>query len=80
MTLIGDALLEVTDAIRINYQVLGNLDPILHAHVCPRYEWEDPALLKGPTACYDKTKGPMFDAERDRELMSRIRQSIDSRS
>ena len=32
MVTIGDALLEVTGAFRINYEILGNLDPALHAH------------------------------------------------
>ena len=40
MALIGDALLEVTGAYRINYAVLGNTDPFLHAHIVPRYMTE----------------------------------------
>src|SRR5689334_22916115 len=30
MTSIGDALLRVTDAIRINYSIYGNAEPALH--------------------------------------------------
>src|SRR4051794_39356109 len=37
MTLLGDALLAVTGATRINYEILGNTEPALHAHVFPRY-------------------------------------------
>ncbi|MEM7362816.1 MAG: hypothetical protein AAF525_02225 [Pseudomonadota bacterium] len=33
MWAIGDALLHVTDAFRINYSVLGNKDAALHAHI-----------------------------------------------
>ncbi len=33
MTVLGDALLEVTGAARINYEILGNSEPALHAHV-----------------------------------------------
>lgn len=40
MSRIGDALLAVTDAIRINYEILGNAAPALHAHVLARYGWE----------------------------------------
>lgn len=40
MTRIGDALLAVTNAYRINYEILGNTAPALHAHVFPRYESE----------------------------------------
>jgi hypothetical protein len=37
MAAMGDALLEVTDAFRINTAVMGNSDPVLHAHIVPRY-------------------------------------------
>ena len=37
MAILGDALLEVTGAYRINYEILGNTEPALHAHVFPRY-------------------------------------------
>jgi diadenosine tetraphosphate (Ap4A) HIT family hydrolase len=37
MVTVGDALLEVTDAYRINYALAGNSDPFLHAHIVPRY-------------------------------------------
>lgn len=76
---IGDVLLGATDSVRINYSILGNSDPILHAHICPRYSWEDPTLLKGPTAHYDKTGEPRFDANRDGPLMERIGTLLDSR-
>ena len=36
MVAIGDALLAVTNAYRINYEILGNTDPWLHAHIFPR--------------------------------------------
>jgi diadenosine tetraphosphate (Ap4A) HIT family hydrolase len=28
--------------LRMNYEILGNDDAFLHAHVWPRYEWEPP--------------------------------------
>ena len=37
MSRLGDALLKVTGAARINYAIFGNQDPALHAHVIPRY-------------------------------------------
>lgn len=42
MTRIGDAVLQETSAIRINYSMLGNQVPALHAHVFARYASEDP--------------------------------------
>ncbi|MBC8063614.1 MAG: hypothetical protein H7Y17_02195, partial [Chlorobia bacterium] len=41
MARLGDAILGATDAIRINYSIYGNLDPFLHAHLFPRYAWEE---------------------------------------
>lgn len=39
MSLIGDAILTVCNPRRINYEILGNTDVFLHAHIFPRYEW-----------------------------------------
>ena len=39
---------------RINYEVLGNAEPILHGHVHPRYEWEPPERITGPVWRYPK--------------------------
>ncbi len=40
MSLIGDAIMELCKPIRINYEILGNTDHFLHAHIFPRYEHE----------------------------------------
>jgi diadenosine tetraphosphate (Ap4A) HIT family hydrolase len=40
MAAIGDALLALTGAVRINYAIFGNLEPALHAHVFPRQRGE----------------------------------------
>ncbi len=79
MVLIGDALLEVTGAARINYSVLGNSAPALHAHIIPRYEDEPEKLRRGPTAFYDRENAPRFDAERDAELMEQLRKATQKR-
>jgi diadenosine tetraphosphate (Ap4A) HIT family hydrolase len=39
---------------RINYEVLGNAEPVLHGHVHPRYEWEPPERITGPVWRYPK--------------------------
>lgn len=41
MAAVGDAVLQATGCVRINYSIYGNLDPFLHAHVIPRYADED---------------------------------------
>ena len=52
MSRIGDALLAVTDAVRINYEILGNTAPALHAHVVPRYRWEPAVHRAQPVWSY----------------------------
>ena len=48
MSLLGDAVLRVTGAVRINYEMLGNLEPALHAHVFPRRDDEPEELRTKP--------------------------------
>ena len=78
MTVIGDALLEVTAAQRINYGILGNSDPYLHAHIIPRYQTEPEKFLKGLPWSYSKqlVGAVPFDYERDKELMQQIAVAI----
>lgn len=57
---------------RINVEVQGNTDAFLHAHVTPRYEWEDETLRRWPSALThwegkvgpDDALGPRHDALR----------------
>jgi diadenosine tetraphosphate (Ap4A) HIT family hydrolase len=81
MATIGDALLEVTGAFRINYEILGNLDPALHAHIIPRYMTEPEEFRKGPAFLYDKDfrNSIKFDYGRDKELMAQIAAAIQAR-
>jgi diadenosine tetraphosphate (Ap4A) HIT family hydrolase len=78
MALIGDALLEVTGAYRINYGILGNTDPFLHAHIVPRYMAEPEKFRKGLPWSYPKklVDAAGFDFERDKELMQQIAAAI----
>ncbi len=38
---------------RMNYEILGNTDAYLHAHLFPRYEWEPPDRVGAPVWLYD---------------------------
>ena len=82
MSLIGDALLEVTGAHRINYAIMGNFDQVLHAHIVPRYRSEpDEFRLNSPWSYpQDTMDSILFDYERDRDLMQQLRDAIGSRS
>lgn len=55
MSIIGDAIIKVCKPLRVNYDILGNMDNYLHAHIFPRYEWEEEALRKMPVWLYDKS-------------------------
>ena len=68
MSRLGDALLKVTGAARINYAIFGNQEPALHAHVIPRYLDEPEALRSAQPWAYDWSAAPMFDRTALREL------------
>jgi diadenosine tetraphosphate (Ap4A) HIT family hydrolase len=80
MSLVGDALLEVTGAARINYEILGNLDPGLHAHIIPRFADEPDHLRSRPVWFYDFQAAPEFDRLSDAGLVNRIREAIEKRA
>jgi hypothetical protein len=63
----------VTNARRVNYEILGNLEPALHVHVFPRFEDEPAELKTRPVWSYDWDQAPVFDARRDAPLMKEIR-------
>ena len=75
MAALGDAVLAVTGAVRINYEMLGNLEPALHAHVFPRYA-DEPENLRTkavwlyPQSAWEETA---FGIERDQAVMEAIR-------
>lgn len=76
MTLIGDALLEVTKARRINYEILGNSEPELHAHIFPRFDEEEECRRKMPAWFYDWKNAPRFSPETHGPLQSAIRDAL----
>lgn len=79
MALAGDAILEVTRAVRINYEMLGNLEPALHAHIIPRAADEPEHLRTKPIWSYDWDAAPRFDPERDGVLRRAIASAVAAR-
>jgi diadenosine tetraphosphate (Ap4A) HIT family hydrolase len=63
MAAIGDAVLVVTGAERINYEILGNVEPALHAHVIPRHATEEPHLRRQVVWLHDWKVAPPLDRE-----------------
>jgi len=72
MSRLGDALLKVTGAVRINYAIFGNQEPALHAHVIPRYADEPQALRAAQPWAYDWSAAPPFERSAYQELASSL--------
>jgi diadenosine tetraphosphate (Ap4A) HIT family hydrolase len=73
MARLGDAVLEATGALRVNYAMFGNVEPALHAHVVPRYVDEPEALRTAHPWAYDWNAAPGFDAAALAPLRARLR-------
>jgi diadenosine tetraphosphate (Ap4A) HIT family hydrolase len=56
MSLLGEAVQRVCQPQRINYEIFGNTDPFLHAHVLPRYAWEPAEYLARPVSRYPRDR------------------------
>ncbi len=74
---LGDAVLAVTGAVRINYAILGNLEPALHAHVIPRYADEPERLRTAHPWAYDWQAGAPFDPGAHGDLAVRLRRELE---
>lgn len=77
MALIGDALLTLTGAARINYAMLGNLEPALHCHLFPRYPDEPEEFRHRAVWAYDWDAARPFDAETDRPFMEQLKAEVE---
>jgi diadenosine tetraphosphate (Ap4A) HIT family hydrolase len=76
MSLLGDALLSVTGAHRINYEILGNSERALHAHLFPRYETEPDHLKTVPVWHYDFSKAISFDPEKHAQFITAMKKKL----
>lgn len=73
MARLGQAVLEVTSALRINYAMFGNLEPALHAHVFPRHATEPAELRTAHPWQYDWARAAPFDEALHGALLRDIR-------
>ena len=76
MARLGQAVLELTGAIRINYAIFGNVEPALHAHVLPRFADEPEAMRTANPWGYDWNAARRFDADRDGALLVALRERL----
>ena len=78
MSIIGDALIKVTGAYRINYAIMGNSEPALHAHIIPRF-MDEPARYRQNQPWFyppEVMNGTPFDPVRDAQLAAQLRAAI----
>ena len=76
MARLGQAVLEDTGAVRVNYAMFGNLEPALHAHVFPRRDDEPDALRTAQPWAWDWLRARAFDARVDGARLERLRQRL----
>ncbi|MET0291566.1 MAG: hypothetical protein ABW136_04315 [Steroidobacteraceae bacterium] len=74
---LGDAVLAVTGALRINYAMFGNLEPALHVHVVPRFADEDESLRTAHPWSYDWTRAPRFEESAHGPLILALRRALE---
>lgn len=74
---LGDALLEITGAYRINYMTLANLEPSLHTHIIPRFRDEPEEKRRaGAFQAYDWSTARPFDPVADGQFLDRMRRFL----
>ncbi|HPE61503.1 MAG TPA: hypothetical protein PLB10_14325 [Thiolinea sp.] len=77
LTLIGDALLQQTPALRTNYEILCNVVQELHAHVFPRFADEDAALAGKSAFFYDWEQAPRWSEAEHGALRRQLQQTLE---
>jgi diadenosine tetraphosphate (Ap4A) HIT family hydrolase len=79
MVALGDVLLEVTSAARINYEILGNSERALHAHLFPRSDAEPEATRRAPVWLHDWAAAPRFARESHEPFIARVQSGLAAR-
>ncbi|HCT05762.1 HIT family protein [Pseudomonas sp. P7548] len=76
MARLGDAVLQATGALRMNYEILGNSEPELHCHLFPRYADEPDDKRKMPVWFYDWKTATPYAEDQHGELREKIAQLL----
>jgi diadenosine tetraphosphate (Ap4A) HIT family hydrolase len=80
MSRVGDALLAVTGALRINYAIFGNVEPALHAHMFPRLADEPDAIRTAQPWALDWQSAPSFNEQQHAAFKSRLLRELAPRA
>ncbi|MER2225429.1 MAG: hypothetical protein ABS916_00115 [Carnobacterium sp.] len=76
MSILGDAIIHSCNPIRVNYDILGNTDNYLHAHVFTRFEWEKEERRRMPVWLYDSSNWQKKETAYNPKKHDEIRNSI----
>ena len=81
MGLFGEAIGRVCQPRRMNFAIYGNVDPFVHAHLIPRYDWEPPERVTAPVWSYPSGNWSdpalAYDEARHGELKGRIQAELE---
>ena len=80
MAAVGDAVLAVTGCDRVNYGLLGNVVPELHAHVFPRSDDEPLPARHQAVWLHDWDAAPAFSLAEHGELRDALRAALAGRA
>ena len=80
MAALGDVVLAVTGALRVNYAMYGNLAPALHAHVFPRYADEPEFAQTGHPWVYDWSVAPVFELPIHGDLLAALQHALSDKN
>lgn len=72
MAILGDALLAVIPALRINYAMFGNVEPALHAHIFPRSCMEPEPMRSAQPWALDWNAAPAYSEDLHGDLKRRL--------
>jgi diadenosine tetraphosphate (Ap4A) HIT family hydrolase len=78
MSSVGDVLLTITGAIRINYAIYGNVEPALHAHIFPRSAQEPESTRTQQPWGLDWNAAPLFSQSVHGPLKARLQHAFAS--
>ena len=76
MVRLGDAVLQATGALRVNYEILGNSEPELHCHLFPRYASEPDDKRTMPAWFYDWKNAVQYAEREHGQLRKAIAQLL----
>lgn len=75
----GDALLSATGCARMNYEIWGNAEPALHAHIMPRYLTEPEDKRHRPACMGYSWSEAAKSGDGEAALVAKLRDYIEAR-